>query len=91
MTFSIDKRYNRKTRRVRNNQQLKYPTLEKNRELLNLVFIFSQLCKNGHSLFFSLEASNTFRNIITPCQRLRSIRISGGILTGHSIRYHSGL
>ena len=45
-------RHNGKIRGVLNNEQLKYPTQAKNRESLNFVFLFFQLCKNGHSLFF---------------------------------------
>ena len=56
MKFSINKTYNWKTWKVLNNQQSKYPTQGENRESSNFVFLFSQLCKNGHSLFFSLGA-----------------------------------
>ena len=49
------KKYNKKKKKtgtVLNNHQLKYPAQVKNREPLNFVFLFSQLYKNGHSLFF---------------------------------------
>ena len=53
MKFSINKRHSRKTRRVSHNQHLKNPIQLKCRESSNFVFLFSQLCKNGHSLIFS--------------------------------------
>ena len=53
MKFRINQRYNRKTWRGLNNQQLKYPTQMKNRESINFDFVFSQWCKNEHSLFFT--------------------------------------
>ena len=53
MKFSINKKYNGKTGRVLNNQHLKIPQpSDENRESLNFAFLFSQLCKNGHSSFF---------------------------------------
>ena len=41
----------KKTRGALNHQQLKYPTQVKNREFLNCISLFFQLCKNGHFVF----------------------------------------
>ena len=57
MKFRINKRHNEKTGRAMNNEQFKYPIKMKNRKSLNFVFLFSQMCKNGRSLFFSLGNS----------------------------------
>ena len=51
MKFSINERYNGKKWKVLNNQQLKHPIQLINR-VFKLFFLFSQLYKNGHSLFF---------------------------------------
>ena len=59
MKFCISKRYNVKTWGVLSNQQLKKHTQVKNRESSNFVFLFSQLCKNEHSLFFPWGPSIT--------------------------------
>ena len=51
MKFRLNKRCNEKTGRLMNNykQELKHRTQVK---CFNFVFLRSQLCKNGHSLFF---------------------------------------
>ena len=60
MKFCRNRRCDRKTGKALNSQQLKYSTQMKIRESLNFAFLISQLCKNGHSLFFSWGDSNVF-------------------------------
>ena len=52
MTFSVNKRCNEEIGRVLYNQELKLLSKVKNRKSLKFIFIFSQLCKNGLSLFY---------------------------------------
>ena len=61
--FFMNKRYNGNTGRVSIDQRLKCPTQENHRESLNCVFIFSQLCKKWHCLFFCLGTSNIFPHL----------------------------
>ena len=63
MKFSINKKYDRKTRRGLNNQQLKFLTQVENRESLKLVFLFFFFPFNSVKtdipcFFFCLGGSN---------------------------------
>ena len=59
MKFSINKRYNGTIEKVLNNQQLEMP-------YPLFVLLFSQLCKNGHSMFFSSGLLLNFRRLGVP-------------------------